>query len=259
MIQIENLKVVFDTGNNKEIVALNLDTLTIQNGSWCNIIGPNGSGKSTLIKALSGDIDSIEIATGKIIIEDQNVSNWDSKQFFEVVQVLEQNPKKNLVSSMTIRENLWMYLSAKPWFSLTQLKKKHDATIKAILTRFGMDLENRLDTQVGLLSGGQSQAVALACVLARSPRILLLDEFLASIDPNTAPILLNVVKKISEESNITVIAVSHDLDEVLAAGDRIIMLSAGRIVYDIDTKTELISKQDLMSRYTLIIERDGVF
>lgn len=258
MIHIENLKVAFDSGDERKIVALNLDSLTVQNGSWCNIIGPNGSGKSTLINALSGEISSTEMINGKITLAGNDVSFWDSKQFYKLVQVVEQNPHKNLVLSMTIRENLWMYSSNRPWYSLSGFHKKDDSIIIELLSRFRMDLENRLDTQVGLLSGGQRQAVALACVLSRSPGILLLDEFLASIDPNTAPVLLNVVREISEENSITVLAVSHDLDQVVASGDRIILLAAGRIVYDIDTKAESVSKRELVSKYTSILERDGV-
>jgi putative ABC transport system ATP-binding protein len=121
-----------------------------------------------------------------------------------------------------------------------------------------MGLETRLSGQVGFLSGGQKQAVALAAVLLRAPKVLLLDEFLASIDPKASPKLLSVVREAASEQGITVLMVSHDLTHVEATGDRLIILSNGQVADDIPTADTGLQRSEIISRYSAILERNGL-
>lgn len=255
MIKLENIEITYGRGTDTEIRALHVPSLKISSGCWCNVIGPNGSGKTSLLKLLSGGIDSFN---GSVFIEGRNVTRWKARQLSGSVQLLEQSPEKNTIPSMTIEENLRLYSQNGhyPFFSF--IDKGNSDKIKRLLARFEMKLETRLSSQVGLLSGGQKQAVALAAVLLRSPKVLLLDEFLASIDPKASPKLLSVVKEAASEQGITVLMVSHDLRQVEATGDRLIILSNGQVADDISTTGRVLHSSEIVSRYSAILERNGI-
>lgn len=220
------------------------------------MIGPNGSGKTTLLKILSGGIESFE---GNVFIDGRTATKAKARHLSSSVQLLEQSPERNTVPSMTIEENLRLYSQNGRFPSLSFLNKGGTEKIKRLLARFEMDLESRLSSQVGLLSGGQKQAVALAAVLLRSPKVLLLDEFLASIDPMSAPKLLSVVREeAAAERGITVLMVSHDLTQVEATGDRLIILANGKVADDISTEGQAMKRAEIVSRYSVILERNGL-
>lgn len=255
MIRLEDIRVIYNTGTDNEIRALDIPSLEIGSGGWCNVIGPNGSGKTTLLKILSGGIESFE---GNVFIDGRSATKAKARHFSRSVQLLEQSPERNTVPSMTIEENLRLYSRNGRFPSLSFLNKGGTEKIKRLLARFEMDLESRLSSQVGLLSGGQKQAVALAAVLLRSPKVLLLDEFLASIDPMSAPKLLSVVREAAAERGITVLMVSHDLTQVEATGDRLIILANGKVADDISTEGQAMKRSEIVSRYSVILERNGI-
>lgn len=255
MIRIENVEVTYNKGNENEVRALHIPSLHIDSTCWCNIIGPNGSGKTTLLKLLSGGLDSF---SGTVHLDGADVTGWRATQFYAHVQLIEQNPENNTVPSMTIQENLQLYASRKRFPALSFLKGQHKKSIKDLLARFDMELEDRLSCQCGLLSGGQKQAIALAGVLLRKPKVLLLDEFLNSIDPETAPRLLSIVKQLSTELSITILMVSHDLEHVVRSGNRIIILSGGRIADDLEIAEHGFSRSSLVSHYSAVLEKEGI-
>lgn len=255
MIRLENIRVVYKIGTDNEVRALDIPSLEIGSGRWCNVIGPNGSGKTTLLKILSGGIESFE---GNVFIDGRTATKTRARHLSFSVQLLEQSPERNTVPSMTIEENLRLYSQNGRIPSLSFLNKGGTEKIKHLLARFEMDLESRLSSQVGLLSGGQKQAVALAAVLLRSPKVLLLDEFLASIDPMSAPKLLSVVREAAAERRITVLMVSHDLTQVESTGDRLIILANGKVADDISTEGQAMKRTEIVSRYSLILERNGL-
>jgi len=255
VIKLENIEVIYGLGTDTEVRALRIPSLEIGSGCWCNVIGPNGSGKTTLLKVLSGGIDSFG---GSVFIDGRNVTKWKARHLSRSVQLLEQSPERNTVPSMTIEENLRLYSQNGHFPSFSFLSKGSPDRIKQLLARFDMELETRLSSQVGLLSGGQKQAVALAAVLLRAPKVLLLDEFLASIDPKASPKLLSVVREAASEQRITVLMVSHDLTHVETTGDRLIILSNGDVADDIATVDRSLRRSEIISRYTAILERNGV-
>lgn len=255
MIKIENIQVIFGLGTDTEIRALHIPSLEIRSHSWCNVIGPNGSGKTTLLKVLSGGLDSFN---GSVFIDGRDVTRMKARHISSSVQLLEQSPERNTVPSMTIEENLRLYSQNGRFPSFSLLGKGSVDKIKHLLKRFEMELETRLSSQVGQLSGGQKQAVALAAVILRAPKVLLLDEFLASIDPKASPKLLSVVRQAASEQGITVIMVSHDLTHVEITGDRLIILSNGQVADDISTGERTLQRSEIISRYSAILERNGV-
>ncbi len=255
MIKLENIQVIYGLGTDTEIHALHIASLEIESRCWCNVIGPNGSGKTTLLKVLSGGLDSFN---GSVFIDGTNVTKWKARNLSNSVQLLEQSPERNTVPSMTVEENLRLYSQNGRFPSFSFLGKGSAERIKQLLARFEMELETRLSSQVGLLSGGQKQAVALAAVLLRAPKVLLLDEFLASIDPKASPKLLSVVREAASEQGITVLMVSHDLTHVEATGDRLIILSNGQVADDISSSDRVLSRSEIVSRYAAILERNGL-
>lgn len=254
MITLKDIEVLYGSGTDAEIRALHVPTLEIDSSCWCNVIGPNGSGKTTLLKVVSRGIDSFG---GSVFIDGRDVTKWKPRHLSSTVQFLEQSPDRNTVPSLTIEENLRLYSQNGRFPSFSFLRRGSADRIRSLLERFEMDLETRLSSQVGLLSGGQKQAVALAAVLLRAPKVLLLDEFLASIDPKASPRLLSVVREAASERGITVLMVSHDLTHVEATGDRLIILSNGQVADDISTAHQGLQRTEIVSRYSAILERDG--
>jgi len=253
MIDLEDIHVYYDTGLDSKICALRVHRLNFRKGEWCNIIGPNGSGKSTLLRVLSGGVECFE---GRIRIENRDVGHWKTRNFSRLVQLLDQNPEKNIVPSMTVEENLFLYQPQTGFRHFAFLRQGCSKKLENFLSGFQMDIESRLASQAGLLSGGQKQAVALAAVLLRCPRILLLDEFLAAIDPQSAPKLLAVVKKIARDQEITVITVTHNLKQIEISGGRLICLSSGNVADDIDANS--MTQSEILSRYTSVINQNGL-
>jgi putative ABC transport system ATP-binding protein len=254
VIKLENIEVTYGLGTDTEIRAINIPFLHVERGCWLNVIGPSGSGKTTLLKVLSGGIDSFK---GDILFEGQNVSKWKSRHFAGCVQLIEQNPERNTIPSMTIEENLRLYSQNGRGTYLSFPGKGSIQRIRELLARFEMHLEDRLSSQVGNLSGGQKQAVALAASLLRRPKVLLLDEFLNSVDAISSPKLLSTVRKAASEQEITVLMVSHELEHVESCGDRLIILSNGRIGDDINIADRKLQRSEILSRYSAVLAKNG--
>lgn len=240
---------VFNPGIDGEIHALRNVTLTVPRGQWCNILGPNGSGKSTLLRLLAGDLQP---TSGDMLVDGRSILREGPARRARMFFFVEQDTRANLVPSMTIQENLLLALTSSRFPGLGMARRKvRRARIEEALARLGMGLETRLDTQVRLLSGGERQGVVIAKALVTASPVLLLDEFLGAMDPRVGPILLRTTRQLAESEHLTVLSVTHNLEQVMMNGEkngRVVLLRQGEIVQDI-ALAEIPSMEWLIQQY----------
>lgn len=231
MIQIKNLYKTFfsEIGTAKPIFkGLNLD---IKNGDFITIIGSNGAGKSTLLNVINGQVTP---DGGEIILNGSNITNVERHKRAKWISQVYQDPTQGTAPSMTVLENLSMANNKGKKFNFTfGLDIKNIEFYKKQLATIGLGLENQLFTQVGLLSGGQRQCLSLIMATLNHPDILLLDEHTAALDPQTSEIILEKTKEIVEKTNTTSLMITHNMQDAIKYGNRLIMLHAGEVIFDI--------------------------
>lgn len=249
MIQVRDISKSFDTGGYAPRTALEHISLSFNGAQWCSLLGPNGSGKSTLLRILSGELQP---TAGTVLFDGVDVTRSGAARRARNVFFVEQDTKANLVPSMTIEENLLLAECGSRFPGLGPARRPaRRQRVYEALARLNMGLEERLHTQVRSLSGGERQALVLAEALLSAAPVLLLDEFLASMDPRMGPRLLSTARQIAHEKGLSVISVTHNVDQVLAEStpkDRVVMLHAGRVTLDIEVGT-LPSKEWLITQY----------
>ena len=232
MLKLENISLTFHPGTVNEKKALENLNLHLESGDFVTILGSNGAGKSTLFNTIAGTYlpDS-----GKVILDGRDITRLPDYKRSKEIGRLFQDPLKGTAPNMTIEENLALaYLRAnhaKSPFSM--LNKADRAEFRERLSMLNLGLEDRMDHPVGLLSGGQRQALTLLMATLVTPKILLLDEHTAALDPGTAEVVLELTKKIVAENNITCLMITHNLASSLELGNRTIMMQSGHIVLDI--------------------------
>ncbi|MGB6129040.1 MAG: ATP-binding cassette domain-containing protein [Psychrilyobacter sp.] len=239
MLKINNLNKSFhsELGTEKKVFK-GLD-FQLNHGDFVSIIGSNGAGKSTLLNIIMGNTSP---DSGKLYIENKEFTNLASYKRNTFISKVYQNPTLGTAPSMTIFENLSMADNKGKKFNLTLgLNKKKKEIYKNILTELGLGLEKQLDTEVGLLSGGQRQCLALIMATLNKPKILLLDEHTAALDPQTSKLIMEKTKKIVEANNIPTLMITHNLSDAIKYGNRLIMLHEGKIILDFKDS----EKQDL--------------
>lgn len=234
MLKAEELFITFNAGTPIETRALSGLSLDIPAGQFITVIGSNGAGKSTLLNAISGDLPVDE---GRIIIDDADVTRapvWERAR--RVARVF-QDPMAGTCEDLTIEENMALAMRRGGSRGLTSaVKKMYRERFRASLETLGLGLENRLTDRIGLLSGGQRQAVSLLMATLQPSRILLLDEHTAALDPRTASFVLDLTRTIVGQHKLTTLMVTHSMRQALDVGDRTIMLHQGNIVLDISGK-----------------------
>ncbi|WP_041794045.1 ABC transporter ATP-binding protein [Pararhodospirillum photometricum] len=231
MISADALQVVFNPGTPLENHALRGLTLDIPEGQWLTVIGSNGAGKSTLLNALSGDI---RLSAGRILIGSQDVTRWPTHQRSALVARVFQDPLAGTCERLTIEENMALALRRGGVRGLRPALGRHEREyLRERLSRLGLGLENRLKDRMGLLSGGQRQAVSLLMATLAPLRILLLDEHTAALDPRTADLILRLTQDLIRELNLTALMVTHSMKQALHFGDRTVMLHEGKVVLDL--------------------------
>lgn len=236
MLKITNIKKTFHPGTVNEKMALNGVSLTVENGDFATIIGSNGAGKSTLFNAIAGTFITDE---GSIELEGRDITFVPEFKRATEIGRLFQDPMKGTAPNMTIEENLALaYLrvakSRGSIFSrLTVVQRK---MFRERLALLNMGLEDRMKQPVGLLSGGQRQALTLLMATLIPPKILLLDEHTAALDPATADKVLELTKQIVKENNLACLMITHNMHSALELGNRTLMMDAGKIVLDIKGK-----------------------
>ncbi|NTV45960.1 MAG: ATP-binding cassette domain-containing protein [Chlorobiales bacterium] len=250
MIRVENLSIVFGSGTPNEISALKNISLQIAKGQFVLLIGANGSGKSTLLSAIAGTIAG-STAQGHIWIDNVEVTDWpDYKRALFIGHVF-QNPFLGTAPSMTVSENLRLaYLRGNPKTLRIGLTRSHIQELKDKVAYFGMGLESRLDTPIGLLSGGQRQALTLLMATMQQPKVLLLDEHTAALDPGSAEQVMEMTERIIHQEGLTALMVTHSMEQAASFGNRLIMLDEGKIISDIDLKQKQeLTPDDLLRKF----------
>ena len=231
MLKITNLQKTFNPGTVNEKTALRDLNLTIEEGEFVTVIGGNGAGKSTLMNAIAGvwkpDYGTIEVDG----IDVTEMSEYKRAQFLGRVF---QDPMKGTAPDMEIAENLAIASKRGVKRSFRRgVKKVHRKHYKELLATLELGLEDRLSTKVGLLSGGQRQAVTLLMATMNHPKLLLLDEHTAALDPKTASKVLHLTNKIVQENNLTALMITHNMHDAIAYGNRLIMMHEGEILIDV--------------------------
>lgn len=232
MLNINNISKTFYPGTVNAKTALNGLSLHLEKGDFVTIIGSNGAGKSTLFNAIAGVFIADE---GSIVLGGEDITFTPEYKRSKVIGRLFQDPIKGTAPGMTIEENMALaYLRASHGtMPFSRITKKDKEFFREKLALLNMGLEDRLKQPVGLLSGGQRQALTLLMATMVTPKLLLLDEHTAALDPGTADKVLELTKQIVEENNITCLMITHNMQQALDLGNRTFMMAAGNIVLDI--------------------------
>ncbi len=231
MLKLNHIKKTFNAGTVNEKVALNGVDLTLNEGDFVTIIGGNGAGKSTMLNAVAG---TFFVDAGTIEIGGKDVTRLpEAKRAAHLGRVF-QDPMMGTCADMWIEENLALAKRRGKRRGLGwSITAKERAEYKEQLAQLGLGLEDRLSTKVGLLSGGQRQALTLLMATMNRPQLLLLDEHTAALDPKTAEKVLNLSDKIIQEEGLTALMVTHNMKDAIAHGNRLIMMNAGKIILDV--------------------------
>lgn len=231
MLEIKNLNKTFHKHEPDEKVIFENLNLNIKKGEFITIIGGNGAGKSTLMNLISG---SIFPDCGQIFIDDQNVTSMPEHKRSRFIGRVFQDPLKGTAPNLTIEENLSLATLRNSKRNLRFcINKKSSGFIKDELAKLNLGLENRLKTKVGLLSGGQRQAVTLLMATLIKPKILLLDEHTAALDPKSRDKILELTAKITKDKEMATLMITHNIENSLNFGNRTIMLSQGKIALNL--------------------------
>lgn len=234
MLSAQNLTLTFNPGTPIETRALRGLSLDIPAGQFVTVIGSNGAGKSTFLNAVSGD-QSVD--TGRILIDNVDMTRkpvWERSQ--RVARVF-QDPMAGTCEDLTIEENMALAQRRGEFRNLSRaVKASRREGWRERLATLGLGLENRLTDRIGLLSGGQRQAVSLLMAALQPSRILLLDEHTAALDPRTADFVLQLTARIVEQAHLTTMMVTHSMRQALDVGERTVMLHQGQVVLDVSGK-----------------------
>lgn len=236
MLQLNHVSKLFNPGSPDEKTALVNVNLTLKPGDFVTVIGSNGAGKSTLMNMISG---VLKPDSGEIRIEDNEISHLPEYKRSRWIGRVFQDPMAGTAPHMTIEENLAMaYARGKKRglaFGVTSARRNW---FREQLNRLGIGLEDRLKAKVGTLSGGERQALSLLMATFTEPQILLLDEHTAALDPARAELVTRLTQSIVEELKLTTLMVTHNMEQAIRLGNRLIMMDGGRIILDVDEDTK---------------------
>jgi putative tryptophan/tyrosine transport system ATP-binding protein len=239
MVRLEGLRKVFKRGTIDEKTAVDGLSLNIEEGDFVTVIGSNGAGKTTMLNLISGTFTPDE---GEIFIDGDNVTSLPEHRRAGYLGRIFQDPLMGTAASMTIEENLAMAdLRGRPRGLGWGVKKSRRDYYRETLKMLDLGLEDRLKDTVSLLSGGQRQSLTLLMATLSMPKLLLLDEHTAALDPKTAGLVMDLTEKIVSENNLTTIMVTHNMNQAIKYGNVMIMLHEGKLKYDVqgDAKTSL--------------------
>jgi putative ABC transport system ATP-binding protein len=248
MLDIQNITKTFNCGTSNAVTALNNLSLKISSGEFVVIVGTNGSGKSTVQNIIAG---TQKADSGEIFIKNINVTDWPENKRAKLVSRIFKNPFMGTAPNMTIAENFAIasQRGKTRGFSFA-LGHRIKNQIKDKLEKLHMGLEDRLDTKVKLLSGGQRQAVTLLMASWVTPELFLLDEHTAALDPKSAEKVIMLTKEIVESNKLTTVMATHSMQQAANLGDRLIMLNKGKVVKDISGEAKkMLCAEDILEMF----------
>ncbi len=249
MLEIDHISKTFNPGTVNEKQALKGLDLTLKDGDFVTVIGGNGAGKSTLLNAIAG---TWKVDEGQILIDGVNVTRYPEHKRAAFLGRVFQDPMNGTAATMGIEENLALALrrgdkrTLKKGIAAAERKLYRD-----MLAKLGLGLENRLTSKVGLLSGGQRQALTLLMATLKKPKLLLLDEHTAALDPKTAAKVLETTENIVNQDHLTTLMITHNMKDAIHIGNRLIMMNNGQIIFDVEgEEKKKLKVEDLLRKFS---------
>ena len=254
MLEVRNLYKTFNAGTINEKKAINGLSLTLEDGDFVTVIGGNGAGKSTLLNLVAG---VFPVDDGSITIAGQDVTRLPEHKRAKFIGRVFQDPMMGTAATMGIEENLALaYRRGQARGLRYGINNEERKLYREKLAILGLGLEDRLTSKVGLLSGGQRQALTLLMATLKKPKLLLLDEHTAALDPKTAAKVLETTEKIVQRDHLTTLMITHNMRDAIAHGNRLIMMDAGQIVADIrGEEKKNLTVQDLLDKFHVESDR----
>ena len=248
MLEIQNIHKTFNKGTINEKVALNGVNLNLNPGDFVTIIGGNGAGKSTTLNAIAG---VWAVDEGKIIVDGTDITRLSEHKRAVYLGRVFQDPMTGTAATMSIEENMAIAARRGERRGLGWgISRKEREDYREQLRELDLGLEDRLSSKVGLLSGGQRQAITLLMAALKKPKLLLLDEHTAALDPKTAAKVLDISDKIIVEHSLTAMMVTHNMRDAIAHGNRLIMMHEGRVIYDVaGEEKKKLHVSDLLAKF----------
>ena len=248
MLTITNVRKTFNKNTINEKKALNGINLHLESGDFVTIIGGNGAGKSTMLNMIAG---VYPIDSGKIVIDGINISREPEHRRAKYIGRVFQDPMRGTAANMEIQENLAMALRRGKIRGLGWgIRNNEKDYYRTALAQLDLGLQTRMTSKVGLLSGGQRQALTLLMATLQKPKLLLLDEHTAALDPKTARKVLELTEKIVNEQELTALMVTHNMKDAIQIGNRLIMMHEGRIIYDVSGEDKKkLQVEDLLEKF----------
>lgn len=252
MLTLTNVTKTFNAGTVNEKTALDNLSLHLEAGEFATIVGSNGAGKSTMFGAIAGNF---YVDQGSIELDGEDITFLREYRRSEMIGHLFQDPLKGTAPHMTIEENLaiaYLRQSRHRLAFFSRVSKKEREMFREQLSLLGMGLEDRMKNPVGLLSGGQRQALTLLMATMVTPKLLLLDEHTAALDPGTAEKVLEITKNVVAEREITCLMVTHNMSQALSLGNRTLMMDSGHIVLDVSGEERAhMTVEDLLEKFSV--------
>ncbi len=243
MLKLQALSKTFNKDTPLENKVIDDLSLKVEHKDFITLLGSNGAGKSTLLNLIAG---TLEVDEGVIILDGNDLTDMKAYKRANLIGRVHQDPRLSVSPNMTLLENLSLADAKGHSFSLKKaINLNRTSYYKEQLGMLGLGLETKLHTKIGLLSGGQRQAVALFMAVMKNPKLLLLDEHTAALDPRTSEIIMSVTQKLISQNEITTLMVTHNMNHALAFGNRLLMMHEGKIVEDLrgNNKKDLTTKE----------------
>ena len=247
-LRLEGISHVFHRESPGEVRALDSVDLALEPGSFTVVLGTNGSGKSSLLNAIAG---SLALTDGRVYLDGDDVTGWSEQRRARRISRVFQNPFTGTASDLSVAENLALAAGRASRRGLRRtLGRERRSAVREQVARLGLGLEDRLDTPIGLLSGGQRQALTLLMATMVKPSLLLLDEHTAALDPRSAEQVIRLTQATVTRGSLTTLMVTHSLGQAVALGDRVLVMHRGRVVHDLgDVRRRRITEGDLLQLF----------
>jgi putative ABC transport system ATP-binding protein len=255
MLEVQSIRKTFNAGTPNEVRSLQGVDFRLEAGSWITIIGTNGSGKSTLLNAIAG---TFMLDAGAIRLDGRDVTRWPEHRRATMIGRVFQNPFSGTAPTLSIAENFALAARRGLGRGLGWALEKHlMADMREVVRRLKMGLEDRLDNAIGSLSGGQRQALTLLMATWLQPKLLLLDEHTAALDPKSADQVIRLTEDVVTRDKLTTLMVTHSMHQAASLGDRLIMMHRGRLLYDFQgAEKRRLRAEDLLARFEEVRRAD---